>query len=59
MMTLDDIVKALHDRKPTVISAETGLSYQTIWRVSKGETKNVSYETVKKLSDYLNKKSKL
>lgn len=56
MMTLDDIVKALHDRKSTVVSQETGLSYQTVWRVSRGDVKNVSYETAKKLSDYLTKR---
>ena len=58
MMTLDDIVKALHDRKATVVAQEVGLSYQTVWRVARGETKNVSYDTAKKLSDYLNNKIK-
>lgn len=56
MMTLDDIISALHDRKATVVSQEVGLSYQTVWRVAKGDVRNVSYETVKKLSDYLSKK---
>jgi DNA-binding Xre family transcriptional regulator len=53
MMALDDIVRALHDRKATVVSQEVGLSYQTVWRIARGETKNVSYDTAKKLSDYL------
>ena len=57
-MTLDDIVEALHDRKATVVSQEVGLSYQTVWRVARGDVRNVSYETVKKLSDYLSKKGK-
>ena len=56
MMALDDIVKALHDRKATVVSQEVGLSYQTVWRIARGETKNVSYDTAKKLSDYLTDK---
>lgn len=56
MMTLDDIVRALHDRKATVVSQEVGLSYQTVWRIARGETKNVSYDTAKKLSDYLTNK---
>lgn len=56
MMTLDDIVKALHDRKATIVSQEVGLSYQTVWRIARGETKNVSYDTAKKLSDYLTDK---
>ena len=58
MMTLDDIVKALHDRKATVVSQEVGLSYQTVWRIARGEVKNISYETAKKLSDYFSKKGK-
>ena len=57
MMELDDIVKALHDRKATVVSQEVGLSYQTVWRIARGEVKNVSYDTAKKLSDYLTYKS--
>ena len=56
MMALDDIVKALHDRKATIVSQEVGLSYQTVWRIARGETKNVSYDTAKKLSDYLSDK---
>jgi DNA-binding Xre family transcriptional regulator len=58
MMALDDIVKSLHDRKATVVSQEVGLSYQTVWRVARGDVKNVSYETARKLSDYLSKKTK-
>jgi DNA-binding Xre family transcriptional regulator len=56
MMTLDDIVRALHDRKATVVAQEVGLSYQTVWRVARGDVKNISYDTAKKLSDYLNNK---
>lgn len=56
MMTLDDIVDALHDRKATVVSQEVGLSYQTVWRIARGDVKNVSYETAKKLSDYLSRR---
>jgi DNA-binding Xre family transcriptional regulator len=56
MMSLNDIVLALHDRKPTVVAQEVGLSYQTVWRISRGDATNVTYETAKKLSDYLQKK---
>ena len=56
MMTIDDIVRALHDRKATVVSQEVGLSYQTVWRIARGEVKNVSSDTAKKLSDYLTEK---
>jgi hypothetical protein len=56
MMTIDDIVKALHDRKATVVAQEVGLSYQTVWRVARGDFKNISYDTARKLSDYLSNK---
>ena len=53
MMTLDQIRKALEDRKLKAVAEATGLAYDTVWRVSRGDTKRVSYETVKALSDYL------
>lgn len=56
MMALDDIIKALYDRKATVVAQEVGLSYQTVWRIARGEVKNISYETARKLSDYLTNK---
>ena len=56
MMTLDDIVKSLHDRKATVVAQEIGMSYQTVWRIARGDVKSASYKTVKKLSDYLTQK---
>lgn len=55
MMTLNDIIKLLHDRKATVVAKETGLSYQTVWRIAKGDIRTVNYETAKKLSDYFQK----
>lgn len=56
MMTLDEIIEALADRKPGVVAEATGLSYDTVWRVAAGKTKRVSYETAKVLSDYLSGK---
>jgi hypothetical protein len=55
MMTIEEIREALRWRKLTVIAEETGLSYQTIWRITAGES--ASYTTVKKLSDYLSRKA--
>lgn len=31
----------------------TGLHYNTVYRIAKGTKKNPSYETIRKLSDYL------
>lgn len=56
MMLLDDIIKSLHDRKPKVVAQESGLSYQTVWRIARGDVKNVNYDTARRLSDYLTKK---
>jgi len=53
MLTIEDIIKRLKDRQPTKIAEETGLAYQTIWKIRTGRTKNVTYETLKALSDYL------
>jgi len=54
MMTLEQIVEKLDDKNLTQVAKKVGLSPQTLWRVKHGYTgKNVSYETVKALSDYL------
>jgi len=53
MLTIEDIIKRLKDRQPTKIAEETRLAYQTIWKIRTGRTKNVTYETLKALSDYL------
>lgn len=55
MMTIEEIREALRRRKLPIIAEETGISYQTIWRISTGES--ASYATVKKLSDYLTRKA--
>ena len=53
MMTVEEITEALRDRKLTAVAEGAGLSYDTVWRVASGKTRAVSYETIKKLSDYL------
>jgi hypothetical protein len=53
MLTLDRIQILLADRQPKSVAVATGLSYDTVWRVKRGETKAISYDVVKKLSDYL------
>lgn len=53
MMTLEEVREKLHDRKLTAVADATGLHYQTVYRVAKSIDKSVSYDVVKKLSDYL------
>lgn len=53
MMTIEQIIEALRDRKLTVVAAASGLSYDTVWRVASGNSRAVSYETIRKLSDYI------
>jgi len=53
MMTVDEIIIKLQDRNVSEVARRTKLSFQCVWRISKGRQGNVGYETVKKLSDYL------
>jgi hypothetical protein len=53
MLTLEQIIKALDDRNWKRVSEGSGVNYQTVWKIARGNAGNVSYETVKKLSDYL------
>jgi hypothetical protein len=53
MLELEKIITILQDRNLKEVSRRTELSYLTIWRIAKGDPGNVGYETVKRLSDYL------
>ena len=53
MMTLEQVRHALQDRTLTKVAAATGLAYNTVLRVANGTDKSVSYDVVKRLSDYL------
>jgi DNA-binding Xre family transcriptional regulator len=53
MLTVEEIEIKLKDRTLTKVADATGLSYPTVWNISKGKGGRVEYETVKKLSDYL------
>jgi transcriptional regulator with XRE-family HTH domain len=56
MLSLDEIITILKDRNLSEVSRRTGLSIPTIWRIANGQAGNVGYETVSKLSEYLEKK---
>lgn len=51
MLTLEQIQETLQDRNLSEIARRTELDYSTVYKAFKG--KNVSYMTVKRLSDYL------
>jgi DNA invertase Pin-like site-specific DNA recombinase len=57
MLDLKQIITILQDRNLSEVCRRTGLNYITVWRISnEGKITNPNYETVKKLSDYLEKK---
>ena len=53
MMTLEQVRHALQDRTLTKVAAATGLAYNTVLRVANGMDKSVSYDVVRRLSDYI------
>jgi transcriptional regulator with XRE-family HTH domain len=56
MLELNEIITLLQDRNLSEVSRRTGLAIPTVWRIANNQAGNVGYETVKKLSDYLEKK---
>lgn len=52
MMTLDEVKEALKHYKLNRVAAEAGVDKFTLYRMMK-ENAKPSYETVKKLSDWL------
>jgi transcriptional regulator with XRE-family HTH domain len=53
MMTIDEIRLALQDRRLTAIAQATGLHYNTVIAIKRGEQLNPSYDTLIRLSTYL------
>lgn len=54
-MTLEEIKKALQDRRINIVAEETGLHYNTIRNIRDGKNKNPTYFVVTALSNYLEK----
>jgi len=60
MLKVEQIVDILQDRKLTEISKRTGVPYQTVLRVAKGDSsRNFAHNTIVRLSDYLEKSAAL
>ncbi|MBT7338258.1 MAG: helix-turn-helix transcriptional regulator [Candidatus Jacksonbacteria bacterium] len=52
-MTLQEIGKALQDRRLDIVSEKTGISRNTIADIRKGTNVNPNYKTLKTLEEYL------
>lgn len=57
MMTQEQVVLALQDRNLKTVSAGCGLAYNTVYRVATGLSTDPAYDTIKALSDYLERKA--
>jgi len=53
MRTLQQIREALKDRRLSVVADATGLHYNTLRQLRDDEDHSPSYDTVRKLDDYL------
>lgn len=51
-MDLEYVVKALQDRRLSVVADRIGVSYQTLLRISNGETTKPQYEVMMKIIAY-------
>lgn len=56
MLTIDEIRKKLLDRRPSVVSAVTGVHVNTIISIQKGRGLNPTYRVMLALSNYLQDK---
>lgn len=52
MLTLDDIKKRLEPMNLRTVAKETGVSYNSIYRLANGQTQP-KYETVQKVAQWL------
>lgn len=53
MMTLEEIRRELSDRNISEVARRIGMHRQQLWLISSGINKNPTYETLKRISDYL------
>jgi len=52
MLTPDQIIEKLQDRKLAVVAENTGLHYNTLKKLRDGAAKEPSYESIRILSEY-------
>ncbi len=53
LLTLDEIKRRLEDRNLSEVARRVGMNRQQVWLIAAGHNTNPSYETIKRLSDYL------
>ena len=53
MMTLEQIAEWLKNKQLSYIAIDSTVPYYFVWRAKNKALKNPNYETVKKLSDYI------
>jgi hypothetical protein len=53
MLSLEQVLEKLRDRNLTKVAKGARLSPTTVHKIFKGQSVDVSYQSVKKLSDYL------
>jgi hypothetical protein len=53
MLTLEQIKERMIPMNLRVVSSATGISYNRLWMTLNGRKRNVNYDDVVKLSDYL------
>ncbi len=53
MLEIDEILHRIKNYNLKRLAIEADVNYPTVWRLTKYPEYGVNYETVKKLSDYL------
>ena len=53
LLSLDQIIAELEDRKISVVSRKTGIPYGNLRNLAKGAVKNPSYKDIDALREYL------
>lgn len=53
MLTLEQIKDALQDRNLREVSRRTGIGYNNLYGIARGDRNNPTYSVLKPLSDYL------
>ena len=53
LLSLPEIQRRLEDRNLSEVARRVGMTRQQVWSIASGLNTNPSYETIKRLSDYL------
>jgi hypothetical protein len=53
MLDIEQVQEELKTRSLSVVSMDTRITYNQLWRLRKGQDTNPQYKTLKAISDYL------